>query len=671
MNEQYLSIFIDETKEYLQALNDSLLKLERNKEDTEAVNETFRALHTLKGMAGTMGFDSMTKLCHKMEQVLDMVRSGNLKIDDTLLDKLFLGIDVLDKMLKSIIESGNESLKDFDLDELIASFSQISEQRKEVNKPEEAEGKTEESHTFQGKLEIDDSVKRVIESAVSKGFEAYYLKVILEEGTVFKAVRAYMVFQKIEQIGGEILLCSPPVEELEEEKFDRDFEIIIVIRDKKKEEVRDALMSISEIENVVIQNTEVKQVSSDSANKVHTEKIITKTENPEKSESNTKKRRLTQTVRVDIDKLDTLMNLMGELVISRSRIIDTLRRYNIKDVDESLSQLSRITLDLQNIVMKVRMVPVAFVFNRFPRMVRDLSKQLGKEINFIIKGEETELDRTFVEEIGEPLLHLIRNAIDHGIESKEERLALGKPPTGNVVLSAHHEGNNVVIEVQDDGRGIDKNDVLKHAIERGLVTESEAAGYSDEKIFEFLFTPGFSTKDEASEVSGRGVGMDVVKNVVGSLNGNVSIESLPNKGTTVSIRLPLTLAIIQALLVRVGSLVYAIPIANIDSTLSISHDEIQNIQDREVIVIRGEIIPITKLWETLQIPHDKAGESMNAVIVKVGNKKHGIIVDALIGQEDIVIKSLGKLFLDVKEFSGGAILGDGSIALILDVTNII
>jgi len=317
------------------------------------------------------------------------------------------------------------------------------------------------------------------------------------------------------------------------------------------------------------------------------------------------------------------------------------------------------------------MVPVAFVFNRFPRMVRDLSKQLGKEINFVIKGEETELDRTFVEEIGEPLLHLIRNAIDHGIESKEERLALGKPPTGNVVLSAHHEGNNVVIEVQDDGRGIDKNDVLKHAIERGLVTESEAAGYSDEKIFEFLFTPGFSTKDEASEVSGRGVGMDVVKNVVGSLNGNVSIESLPNKGTTISIRLPLTLAIIQALLVRVGSLVYAIPIANIDSTLSISHDEIQNIQDREVIVIRGEIIPITKLWETLQIPHDKAGESMNAVIVKVGNKKHGIIVDALIGQEDIVIKSLGKLFLDVKEFSGGAILGDGSIALILDVTNII
>lgn len=671
MNEQYLSIFIDETKEYLQALNDSLLKLETNKEDIEAVNETFRALHTLKGMAGTMGFDSMTKLCHKMEQVLDMVRSGNLKIDDTLLDKLFLGIDVLDKMLKSIVETGRESLKDFDLDELIMSFSQISEQRKEVSEPQEVEGKIEESHTFQGKLEIDDSVKRVVESAISKGFEAYYLKVILEEGTVFKAVRAYMVFQKIEQIGGEILSCSPPVEELEEEKFDRDFEIIIVVRGKKKEEVRDALMSISEIENIVIQNVEVKQVISDSANKVHNENIITETEIPEKSESKTKKRRLTQTVRVDIDKLDTLMNLMGELVISRSRIIDTLKRYNIKDVDESLSQLSRITLDLQNIVMKVRMVPVAFVFNRFPRMVRDLSKQLGKEINFVIKGEETELDRTFVEEIGEPLLHLIRNAIDHGIESKEERLALGKPPAGNVVLSAHHEGNNVVIEVQDDGRGIDKSVILKHAIERGLVTESEAAGYSDEKIFEFLFTPGFSTKDEASEVSGRGVGMDVVKNVVGSLNGNISIESLPGKGTTVSIRLPLTLAIIQALLVRIGTLVYAIPIADIDSTLSISYDEIRSVQDREVIVIRGEIIPITKLWETLEIPHDKVEESMNAVIVKVGNKKHGIIVDALIGQEDIVIKSLGKLFLDVKEFSGGAILGDGSIALILDVTNII
>nr|4JPB_A Chain A, Chemotaxis protein CheA [Thermotoga maritima MSB8] len=316
------------------------------------------------------------------------------------------------------------------------------------------------------------------------------------------------------------------------------------------------------------------------------------------------------------------------------------------------------------------MVPISFVFNRFPRMVRDLAKKMNKEVNFIMRGEDTELDRTFVEEIGEPLLHLLRNAIDHGIEPKEERIAKGKPPIGTLILSARHEGNNVVIEVEDDGRGIDKEKIIRKAIEKGLIDESKAATLSDQEILNFL-VPGFSTKEKVSEVSGRGVGMDVVKNVVESLNGSISIESEKDKGTKVTIRLPLTLAIIQALLVKVNNLVYAIPIANIDTILSISKEDIQRVQDRDVIVIRGEVIPVYRLWEVLQIEHKEELEEMEAVIVRVGNRKYGIVVDDLLGQDDIVIKSLGKVFSEVKEFSGAAILGDGSIALIINVSGIV
>ncbi|WP_041083243.1 chemotaxis protein CheA [Thermotoga profunda] len=656
MNEQYLSVFIDESKEYIQTLNDSLLKLEKDYQDSEAINETFRALHTLKGMSGTMGFETMSKLCHKMEQLLDKIRSKKIKLDSTMLDRLFVGVDVLEKMINSIVKSGTDQLPELDVAEFTQSFEILSAgvESKETSKEQKI---TEPS------VVISESIKKIIDEAVREGYNAYQLTITLSEGTQFKAVRMYMVFKAIEDHGGQILSSKPPVEDIEQEKFDRDVEIVAVIKEEK-ETLRNIVMSISEIEKVTI-----KDIS-------HAEEKIVKTVESEekkeetKTESTKERKRFTQTVRVDIDKLDNLMNLMGELVISRSRIADTLRKYSIKEVDESLSQLNRISLDLQNVVMKIRMVPISFVFNRFPRMVRDVAKQLNKEINFIMQGEDTELDRTFVEDIGEPLLHMLRNAIDHGIESKEERLAKGKPPVGTVILSARHEGNNVVIEVRDDGRGIDRSTVIKKAVEKGLINEAQAESLPDEKVYEFLFMPGFSTKTETTELSGRGVGLDVVKNVVESLNGTVSIESAKNKGTAVTVRLPLTLAIIQALLVKVNNFVYAIPIANIDSTLNISKDQIQRIQDRQVSVIRGEIIPIVKLWDILELPHQSEDTIYNTVIVRVGNRKYGLTVDALIGQEDIVIKSLGKIFSDVRIFSGGAILGDGSIALILDIANI-
>ncbi|HEY8541633.1 MAG TPA: chemotaxis protein CheA [Pseudothermotoga sp.] len=658
MNEQYLSVFIDESKEYIQTLNDSLLRLEKDYQDSEAINETFRALHTLKGMSGTMGFEMMSKLCHKMEQLLDKIRSKKIKLDSTMLDRLFVGVDVLEKMINSIVKSGTDQLPELDVTEFTQSFEILSS-------GVESKETTEEQKTTEPSIFISESIKKIIDEAVKEGYNAYQLTITLSEGTQFKAVRMYMVFKAIEDNGGQILSSKPPVEDIEQEKFDRDVEIVAVIKEEK-ETLRNIVMSISEIEKVTIKDISHAETQYKIVEKVESEEKKEET----KTESTKERKRLTQTVRVDIDKLDNLMNLMGELVISRSRIADTLRKYSIKEVDESLSQLNRISLDLQNVVMKIRMVPISFVFNRFPRMVRDVAKQLNKEINFIMQGEDTELDRTFVEDIGEPLLHMLRNAIDHGIESKEERLAKGKSPVGTVILSARHEGNNVVIEVRDDGRGIDRSNVIKKAIEKGLINEAQAESLPDEKVYEFLFMPGFSTKIETTELSGRGVGLDVVKNVVESLNGTVSIESVKNKGTAVTVRLPLTLAIIQALLVKVNNFVYAIPIANIDSTLNISKDQIQRIQDRQVSVIRGEIIPIVKLWDILELPHQSEDTIYNTVIVRVGNRKYGLTVDALIGQEDIVIKSLGKIFSDVRIFSGGAILGDGSIALILDIANI-
>lgn len=662
MHEQYLSVFIDESREYIQSLNESLLKLEKDPRDEEAINETFRALHTLKGMAATMGFDSMSKLCHRMEQLLDKIRSKKVKLTSEILDRLFAGTDVVEKMVSSIVSGGSDRLDNVDLQNLMNAFEVVQEEKVEEQKSHTAEPAKTET--------ISDSILKVVEEASKEGYNAFKVTVTLAEGTLMKAVRMYMVFKAIEDAGGQILSSVPPVEDIEQEKFDRDVELVIITK-QNAESLHNSIVSISEIERVTINALTKSQEKVEEKMEQPMVRQVEATEEKETEGKTPQRRRLVQTVRVDIDKLDTLMNLMGELVIARSRISDTLRKYSIKEVDESLSQLNRITLDLQNVVMKIRMVPIAFVFNRFPRMVRDLAKQLSKEINFVIEGEETELDRTFVEDIGEPLLHLLRNAIDHGIETKEERIAKGKPPIGTVVLSARHEGNNVVIEVKDDGRGIDRNAVLKKAIEKGLITEAQAEGLSDEKVYDFLFIPGFSTRSNATEVSGRGVGMDVVRSVVESLNGTVKIDSVKDKGTTVTIRLPLTLAIIQALLVKVNNYVYAIPIANIDSTLNVPASKVQKLQDKSVTVIRGEIIPLIKLWDVFGLNGHRDESSYNTVIVRVGNKKYGLVVDSLIGQEDIVIKSLGKIFNDVRIFSGGAILGDGSIALILDVSNVV
>jgi len=682
---EYLSVFIDESKEYVQLLNESLLELEKNTSDMEQINRAFRALHTLKGMAGTMGFEVLAKLCHRMESYLDGARSSKIKISSNELDFLFAGLDMIDKMIQNIVNNGTDEIPD-DVNSLASIFERIAagekvESKSTISAEKQAEKKDDNFGNFKKLSEkrenketssqvgsdsfANEIIKDVLDEANKRKIPAYNVVINLQEGTQLKSARMYMVFHTLEELGVDIIKSIPSVEDIEAEKFDLTIELMCV-GNVSQEKIYEKVMKISEIKSVIVRPIEEKGKAVKS-NEDEEQSI----DNGKQKGEEQKKTKITQTVRVDIEKLDTLMNLMGELVIARSRIADILKKYNIKEVDESLAQLSRITLDLQNVVMKVRMVPIEFVFNRFPRMVRDLSRSLNKEINFVMEGEETELDRTFVEVIGDPLVHLIRNAIDHGIEKKEERISNGKPPIGTVKISARHEGNNVVIEVEDDGRGMNREKIMRKAIERGLITEERAIGMPDEKIFEYVFLPGFSTKDEVSELSGRGVGMDVVKSTVDSLNGTVSLESKLGKGSKVTIRLPLTLAIIQALLIKVNKYVYAIPISIIDSTLNISSKDIRVVQNEEVIVIRGEVIPLVKLWHVFGMEHEETPKEMNVVVVKAGVRKYGLTVDTLIGQEDIVIKSLGKIFSDVKIFSGGATLGDGSIALILDVMNII
>ncbi|WP_456398795.1 chemotaxis protein CheW [Mesoaciditoga sp.] len=691
---QYLSVFVDEAKENLQGLNDAILKLESDPSSQDAINEIFRLMHTLKGSSATMGFSKMSKVCHALENLLDKVRSGKQKVTEDLIDLLFSGIDMLNDTVENIENGGDDS--ELDVDEIMEEISKNSKAASASSEPEKTEGAKEEPQGESAKNSVKENsnevekteseemefaddeleaVRDVAQKALDEKLNVYKVVIHLVKDSVMKSARMYIIFHRIEENGGQIIHSVPSTEEIEKENFDTTVELV-VITSMKIEEFQNLISNVSEVEKVIIKPfdlNENKNISKENEPKKAEEKKnpsqVKSNATPKVTDSAKRRAKLTQSVRVDVEKLDTLMNLMAELVISRSRIEETLKKYKIKEIDESLSQLGRITLDLQSIVMKIRMIPVSFVFDRFPRMVRDLSKKLNKKINFVIRGEDTELDRTVADEIGEPLVHMIRNAIDHGIESEKERIGAGKPPTGTVTLSARQEGDSVIIEVDDDGRGFNKEKIIKKALEKGIIQEYEVASLTPEEIFNLTFEPGFSTNDNPTEVSGRGVGMDVVKKTIESLNGNVYLESVEGKGTKVIIKLPLTLSIIQALLIEVEKNVYAIPISAIDSTLAIEQKDIRDVEGRKTVLIRGEIVPVIDLREIFN--SEVKNEKADLVVTKYKEKKYGFIVDRLLGQQDIVIKALGKLFKDVKEFSGGAILGNGSIALIIDVPSLI
>ena len=655
MDNQYMDMFLDESHEHLQSLNEGLLRLEENMEEIGAVNDIFRNAHTLKGMSATMGFAKIAELTHEMEDVLDLVRKEQLKLNEDIMDTLFKCLDSLEQMVDSV---GNGEAEDVvDVTDLVAKLSSIS---KGTPPPAAAAPAAAEAAAAGSELDIDEIDLDVMKKAKEAGLHIYHVKVTLMETCVLKAARSVMVMHALDEVG-DVIKSIPAAEDLEQEKFERSFDVVVTTANDA-EAVQNAVDTVSEIEDIAVEELDPDQFGKAAEAAPAAAKPAA---------APAKKQHQSQSVRVDIEKLDTLMNLMGELVINKVRLEQIGQTHRMSDLMETLEQMDRVTGDLQNIVMKVRMVPVSAVFNRFPRMVRDVSKELGKEINLTIEGEETELDRTVIDEIGDPIMHLLRNSLDHGVESPDKREAKGKPRVGEVGLIARHEGNNVVIMITDDGAGINADVIRRKAVEKGMISQDEADRLDDADAVRLIFLPGFSTAEQITDISGRGVGMDVVRSKIEALSGHVDVETHIDEGSVFKIKLPLTLAIIQAMLVQVQDEMYAIPLGSIDSTINIEPSDIQTVQNKEVIVLRGEIIPIIRMEEALQVPHTKDSDELFVVVVHAGEAKAGIVVDNLIGQQEIVIKTLGNLFAGLKLFGGATVLGDGKVALILDVATMI
>ncbi len=679
---QYLEVFIDETKEHLQTLNDQVLILEEEPDNIDTINEIFRAAHSLKGMAGTMGFKRMQRLTHDMENVFSTIRDGKMNVTPDLVDVVFKCLDAIEEYLDCIINSSDEG--ENDNDELIGMLNACLEGDAKPQEPEKQEEATPQPAGVESddkrkflNIEIADFERNAITEAKSQNKNVYGVTVYIDESCILKAARAFLVFKGLES-AGEIIKSVPVVQDIEDEKFDFDFSMLI-ITDKSAEEISKIISNVSEIKEVVLEEFQIPENATIVSSVQEKEE-----QEPEKKEEVKKKPAsgkigkavANRSVRVDIEKLDVLMNLVSELIIAKNGLVSVSNQEDSKtsmqSFNEQIEYLERITTNLHESVMKVRMVPIESVVNRFPRMIRDLSKKLGKEMELIMTGEDTELDRTVIDEIGDPLMHMLRNSADHGLESTIDRLKLGKPQVGTIQLNAYQEGNNVIIDVIDDGAGIDVEKVKASAVSKGQITEEQADMLSEKEAIDLLFRPAFSTAEKITDVSGRGVGLDVVKNKIEGLGGDVEVSTKLGEGTKFTVRLPLTLAIIQALMVEVHSEKYAIPLNSIETIEDVMTSDIKYVQQKEVINLRGTVIPIIRLNEVLECPpREEEPENLVVVIVKKGDKQTGLVIDNLLGQQEIVIKPLGKYININKVISGATILGDGEVALIIDSNTLV
>ncbi|MFT5875473.1 MAG: two-component system chemotaxis sensor kinase CheA [Clostridium sp.] len=673
---QYMSMFLEESMENLQTLNESLLELEQQPENIDKLNEIFRVAHTIKGMAATMGFTQMAELTHKMEDVLSKFREGKLKVTEKVVTVLFRCLDTLEKMVNNISEGISEELS---IDDIIDDLHSIAEGNDSAkNKDSENDNAQKNNSNQNERISFNEYDINVIKEAIDKMFYAYEIKIVLSENTLLKSARAFLIFKSLEEYG-EIIKSIPGAEDLENENFE--FEInLVYITKKDKEEVNHILLNISEVEEVVVGDVDLKIKADNSGDfktieqseaKVEAAKSADIVENKNKDNNKDSKepvvhKKAHQSVRVELERLDKFMNMVSELVIHRTRLEQISSNHKLTDLNETLEQVARATSELQDLVMKIRMLPLETVFNRFPRMIRDLSKNLGKEMELVIQGQETELDRTVIDEIGEPILHLLRNAADHGIESSAERTSKGKTAVGIIKLIAYPEGTKAIIKVSDDGKGLDVNKIKAKANKVGINTE----GMSEADIKNLIFAQGFSTNEEVTDISGRGVGMDVVKTKIAALGGTVDAISEIDKGTTFIIRLPLTLQIIQALLVKIGDETMAISLGYIDRVIDYKVELIKKTNNKEIIVYNDSVIPLVRVSEKLQI-ETSAQTKKYIVIVKVGEKTVGLLVDSLLGQQEIVIKPLGKTLRGLTEYIGATILGDGLVTLILDVAALV
>lgn len=660
---EYKDLFLAEAREYLQVLNTALLELEHEPSNLETLQEMFRSAHSLKGMSATMGYQSLANLTHQMENVLDILRQEGMKIQTEVANLLFESLDLLDTMLER-------------LDEPDACCTQVDQLvnrlRCACETPSNGEAKREA--TVECPMNLDEFEKEMIREASTRGEKARLIEVILDQVCLLKSVRAYMVFKALEKYG-HLVKSVPSVQELEEEQFDDRFSLVFLTTASDGSLMAE-LKKITEIAEVrVLDVAEQTELSVNPAVRTGaSNELVSQVENGEEmpgAERKTVKRNAEKTIRVETDKLDKLINLVGELVVNRTRVVELGKSSAAADLGSAVEQLDRITTDLQSAVMKLRMVPIKQVFDRFPRMVRDLSQEKGKKVNLEIHGEDTELDRSIVNQIGDPLVHLLRNCVDHGIESPGERVAMGKTETATVRLEARHEGSYVLIRVSDDGRGVNLDVLRKKAVEKGLISVAESQRLTDDEALRLIFRNGFSTAEQLTDISGRGVGMDAVKTVIESMNGSVDVKTFPGSGTHFYVRLPLTLAIIKALLVQVSQEIYAIPIEAIRENLYVTPEEIKTIHGDKVINLRNEVLPLIYLDEILGDPSADREEILSVVVVETAERKVGFVVDVLLGQQEIVIKSLSKVVEDIRGVAGATVLGNGKVALILDVTGLV
>ncbi|UTT41777.1 chemotaxis protein CheA [Exiguobacterium aurantiacum] len=645
---EYLGLFLDESQEHIQSVNTQLLKLEQTGSQ-EAIQEIFRSAHTLKGMSATMGYESVANLTHEMESALDLVRAGKKESNQLLLDTMFSAMEQIEEMIADIETGGRGA--NVEVAATVSAFQSFI-----GSTPQTVE--TVEATVFTADLYTDS----VITQAKETGFEAFQLHVKLSDAVVLKAARAYMVFDRLQELG-EVVRTVPETEAIEQEQFDLSFDVLFVTQEAA-DVIEHAVSQVSEVEHVHVTPymsaaTGAPEVAVSAAVAEVKPKAVETEEPKEQAVAQAK------TIRVNLERIDRLMNLFEEFIIDRGRLERLADEVGQPELNETVEKIKRGTNELQSLVLTLRMMPIEQVFNRFPRMVRSVAKDIHKKVQLDITGAETELDRTVIDEIGDPLVHLIRNAIDHGIELPEVRVAAGKPEQGRLALRAYHGGNRVFIEIEDDGAGINVDKVRSKALERGVITPEEATTMTDNEVAMLIFAPGFSTAEVVTDLSGRGVGLDVVKNKIESLGGVVTLETVVGQGTKFQVSLPLTLSIISAMLVQVGEETYAVPLSSILETTLLDEADILTAHRERVFDFRGQLVPLVYLKEMFAIETETKTQ-FPVVVVRKGNKLVGVVVNDLIGQQEIVMKPLGTYLEGIPAISGATILGDGRVALIVD-----
>ncbi|MGX7327785.1 chemotaxis protein CheA [Enterococcus bulliens] len=659
-NSVYRTLFFEETDDHLQQLNDHILELESHPEDRERLNDIFRSAHTLKGMAATMGYDVMTQLTHKMENLFDLFKTGTIPVTHEHISLIFRCLDRLGDLVEQLREE--EELEIKQISDLLSELDVIENQNGGTLQQAVEQIQTTKLLTHFSSFDTSDQF--VVEEAKNQGYEAFYIGVRIDKESMLKGPRAFLIMEKLGK-SGDILHTEPSIETIEAGEFEQDIYLLYLTKEAEHL-VKESIEANSEIEEVLVLPFQESLVQEDRDQKRLATLVLPNDHQTDTKKSGTElkkaKAATNQSIRVDLTRLDQFLNLVSELVVYRNQLEDANGRQEATEVKDSLEQVSRLTSELQELVLKIRMQQVNVVFSRFPRMVRDLSNELNKEMELIVHGEETELDKTVVSELSEPLVHLLRNSADHGIEAPATRIALGKPEKGTIKLAATQEGNRVLITLSDDGKGIDPLVIAKSAAKKGIDTTN----MSDEQIQHLIFHPGFSTAKEVTNISGRGVGMDAVQSKINQLGGTIELKSIVDQGTSFIIKLPLTLSIIQALMIRVEQEHFALPLDTVERVVRIKESEIVKTAGKEVYRYQSELIPIIRTNELLKLSEVKK-EKTFVIIVSIDQKNYGILADELIGQQEIVIKKIDSFLQSLNTYQGATILGNGTVALILDI----